>query len=146
MSSRIVMKKYFGYLLGGLVAFAIAMPVLFGGSLVHAQALSGSDDFFGGSDASSFAATAGLGSGDLADTIASIIRVALGFLGVVAVVIILYGGFRWMIAGGNNTKVDEARKLIFAGITGLIIILSAYAIASFVIDQISTAVAGESSS
>ncbi|HCB19586.1 TPA: hypothetical protein DEP34_04380 [Candidatus Uhrbacteria bacterium] len=139
------MKKYFGYLLGGLMAFAIATPVLFGGSLVHAQALSGADDFFGGSDASTFAATAGLGSGDLADTIASIIRVALGFLGVVAVVIILYGGFRWMIAGGDSKKVDDARKLIFAGITGLIIILSAYAIASFVIDQISTAVSGTTS-
>jgi len=144
------MKKYLGYILGVLVAFMIVMPALLSGPLVHAQtdpaadtdsgALSTADDFFGGTLATDFAANAGLGSGDLTDTIASIIRVALGFLGVVAVLIILYGGFQWMIAGGANEKVDKARKLIFAGITGLIIILSAYAIASFVINQIAGAV------
>lgn len=136
------MKKALGYVLNGLMAFAIAMPLFFGGTIAHAQTLSGVDDYFGGSDASEFAATAGLGSGDLTDTIASVIRVGLGFLGVIAVVIILYGGFQWMIAGGNPDKVGKAQKLIFAGITGLVIILSAYAIAAFVIDQISTAVSG----
>ena len=80
-----------------------------------------------------------LGDADIRTTIARIINVALSLLGVVAVVIILAGGFKWMTAGGNEDKVAEARKLIFAGIIGLAIILSAYAIARFVLGQLSVA-------
>ncbi len=88
---------------------------------------------------SDFGDTAGLGQADLKDTIGQLIRVLLGFLGVVAVVIILLGGFKWMTAGGNDEKVGEAKRLIIAGIIGLAIILSAFAIASFVISSVITA-------
>ena len=87
----------------------------------------------------SFKTTTGLGGADLKDTIGNLINVALGFLGVVAVCIMLYGGFKWMIAGGNDEKVSEAKRLIIAGIIGLVIILSSYAITTFVIDSILTA-------
>ena len=134
-------KRYLGYFIGGLVSFALVAPMLFGGHFAFAQTEDTDlSEYFGGTTGTTFASTAGLGSGDLVVTVASIINVILGFLGVVAVVIILFGGFKWMIAGGAKDKVDEARKWIFSGITGLVIILSAYAIASFVIDQISTAV------
>ena len=106
----------------------------------HAQNTITANDLFGGDN--SFANATGLGQGDLNETIGSIIRAALGFLGVIAVVIILFGGFKWMTAGGNEEKVGEAKKLIIAGIIGLAIILSAYAIASFVIDQLVTATTG----
>src|SRR3989339_1035773 len=65
----------------------------------------------------------GLGTRDVRATIASIINVALGLLGIVAVVIILAGGFRWMTAGGNEENVEKAKKLIIAGVIGLAIIL-----------------------
>jgi len=81
----------------------------------------------------------GLGSEDIRATVASIINVALGLLGIVAVVVILIGGFTWMTAGGNDEKVGEAKKWIFSGVIGLAIILSAYAIANFVIDSLVTA-------
>lgn len=80
-----------------------------------------------------------LGNKDLRETIGDLIQVALSLLGVVAVVIILIGGFKWMTAGGNEEKVTEARKLIFSGIIGLAVILSAWAISIFVINQLSTA-------
>lgn len=78
----------------------------------------------------------GLGTKDIRATIASIINVALGLLGIVAVVIVLIGGFKWMTAGGEQGKVDEAKKLITSGIIGLAIIVSAYAIAQFVVDSL----------
>jgi len=84
----------------------------------------------------------GLGSTDVRTTVASIIRVAMGLLGIVAVVIILIGGFTWMTAGGNEEKVGEAKKWIFAGVIGLAIILSAYALANFVIGQLVSATTG----
>lgn len=80
-----------------------------------------------------------LGSGDVRQTVARIINVALGFLGIIAVVIVLLGGFKYMIAGGNEEKTTEARKLIVSGIIGLAIILSAWAITSFVISRLVTA-------
>lgn len=81
----------------------------------------------------------GLGTKDIRTTVADIINVALGLLGIVAVVIVLAGGFTWMTAAGNEEKVDKAKKMIFAGIIGLAIILSAYAIARFVITSLITA-------
>ena len=86
-----------------------------------------------------FGDTTGLGQADLKHTIGQLIRVLLGFLGVVEVVIILLGGFKWMTASGNDEKVAEAKRLIIAGIIGLAIILSAFAIASFVISSIVSA-------
>ena len=65
-----------------------------------------------------------------------IIQFAMSFLGLIAVAIILYGGFKWMTAAGNDEKVDEAKKLIGAGIVGLIIIVAAYSIVTFVIGNL----------
>ena len=77
-----------------------------------------------------------LGGGDVRTTAARIINVALGFLGIIAVVIVLIGGFKYMVSGGNEEKTSEARRLIVSGIIGLAIILSAWAITSFVISQL----------
>lgn len=84
----------------------------------------------------------GVSNQDVRVTIARIIRVAMGLLGIIAVVIILIGGFTWMTAGGNEDKVGEAKKWIYSGVIGLAIILSAYAIASFVINSLTAATAG----
>lgn len=83
-----------------------------------------------------------LGSKDIRTTVGAIINVALGFLGVVAVVIILIGGFKYMTAGGAQEKIDNARKYIISGIIGLVIILSAYAITTFVISRLMEATMG----
>lgn len=84
----------------------------------------------------------GLGSQDIRSTISQIINVALGLLGIVAVVVVLAGGFKWMTAGGNEEKTGEARKIIIAGVIGLAIILSAYAISRFVLEQLYKATTG----
>jgi len=83
--------------------------------------------------------TIGTGTTDIRITIARIIRTAMSLLGIIAVLIILYGGFKWMTGGGAEEAVGDAKKIITAGIIGLIIILTAYAIASFVINSLVTA-------
>jgi hypothetical protein len=146
MTRTLTSRKYMGYFLGAIMAFSIGAFALMAVPAAHADALS-ADELFGGDvTGEEFASTAGLGEADLVDTIAQIIRVALGFLGVIAVVIILLGGFKWMTSQGNETNVADAKKLIFSGIIGLVIILSAFAIASFVIQSIITATEGSSSS
>lgn len=83
-----------------------------------------------------------LATGDPRAIIGRVINVALGFLGVIAVGIILLGGFKWMTAAGNEEKTAEARKLLGAGVIGLIIILASWGIATFVINSLNTAVSG----
>lgn len=82
------------------------------------------------------AAQIGLGQRDLKESINAIIQIILSFLGILAVIIILWGGFIWMTAAGDEGKVDKAKKLIISGIVGIVIILSAYIIANFVITQV----------
>ncbi|PIQ78126.1 MAG: hypothetical protein COV79_05500, partial [Parcubacteria group bacterium CG11_big_fil_rev_8_21_14_0_20_41_14] len=60
-------------------------------------------------------------------------------LGIVAVIIILAGGFKWMTAGGNEDKVSESRQMIIQGVIGLVVIFAAWAIASFVISSLQSA-------
>ena len=69
---------------------------------------------------------------DVRATIAQIINIALGILGIVALVIILMGGFKWMTAGGNEEGVESGKKAIGQGVVGLIIIFVAFAITRFV--------------
>jgi hypothetical protein len=92
-----------------------------------------------GLNAGNAGSATGLGTRGLVVTVASIINVALSLIGIIVLVIIVYGGFLWMTAGGNDERVGEAKKWIFGGIIGLVIILSAYAIAQFVISNLYTA-------
>ncbi len=64
------------------------------------------------------------------------IQAALSFLGVIFLILMIYGGFLWMIARGNEEKVDEAKKILTEATIGLIIVVAAYAISVLVIEQL----------
>jgi hypothetical protein len=118
----------------GLAATATLMAATVLPAAAFAQELTGNDlglDAIGGS--------VKLGGGDVRQTAARIINVALGFLGIIAVVIVLIGGFKYMISGGSEDKTAEAKNMIVAGIIGLAIILSAWAITTFVVSSLLTA-------
>ena len=74
-----------------------------------------------------------------ADTVGSIINVILGFLGVIFVVLIIYGGFIWMTAQGSEEKVGDARKIIVNSSLGLAVVMLAYLITWFVVYQLGEA-------
>lgn len=120
-------------LIGAAMVAAVALPLA-----AMAQSTVTANDLLPSNVGSSL----GLGTTDVRVTIARIIRTAMGLLGIIAVLIVLYGGFKWMTAGGAEEAVGDAKKIITSGIIGLIIILTAYAIASFVISSLVTATAG----
>jgi hypothetical protein len=64
--------------------------------------------------------------------IGQIIGVLLSFVGTVFFILIIYGGFLWMTAAGNEQNVTKAKGLITSAIIGLVIVLAAYAITSYV--------------
>ena len=82
---------------------------------------------------SNFANETSLGNADLTSVIGRVVKIAISFLGLIAVLIILGAGFMWMTSGGNEEKIKKAKKLMVAGIVGLIIVILSYSIASFVL-------------
>ena len=127
----LTLKKAAAFAMTCSMAAAIALP---------AMAQIGQEDITGlNAIKSSNGAGLKLGGGDVRQTAANIINVALGFLGIISVIIVLLGGFKYMISGGNEEKTTEAKNLIISGIIGLAIILSAWAITKFVVGNLMTA-------
>jgi len=81
---------------------------------------------------------AGLGNTetDLRAVAARIIYYLLGFLGILFTILIIYGGFIWMTAGGNEEKVASSKKILTNSAIGLLIIIVAYGLTKFVFDVI----------
>src|SRR3989338_8671225 len=95
----------------------------------------------GSQDDSTIASELNIGTNtDIRTSIIGIVQFILGFLGLLAVIIVLYAGFQWMTAAGNEEKVTSARATLTAGLIGLVIILAAYALTQFVINTITGAV------
>ena len=84
-------------------------------------------------------ANIGLSDTDPRDVVANVIQVVLGFLGTIAVVLIIVAGFQWMTAAGSEDKIAKAKKIMTAAVIGLVIVLMAYALSTFVINAIISA-------
>lgn len=122
------------------ISILIAGVLMFSASVVLAQ---GSSGYFG-ADTTKTTANNGTDAivgvnGTASDTVASLSGTLVGsllsFLGIIFMLLILVGGFNWMTAMGNEKKVKDAQGLIITAVIGLIIIFSAYAITTFVADN-----------
>jgi len=87
----------------------------------------------------------GLGAADLKETIINIIKWALGLLGLIAVIVMLYGGFVWLTSRGDEKKIDKAKRILLNGVIGLVIILVSWAIVLFIQRFITGATSGSAS-
>jgi amino acid transporter len=63
------------------------------------------------------------------------IQWVLGFLGLIAVIMILWGGITWMTSAGNEEKVRKAKEVLRAAIIGMIVVLLSWAIVTFVVGR-----------
>lgn len=82
------------------------------------------------------------GGKSIDQVIQAVISTVLSFLGVGFLILMIYGGYVWMIARGNEQEVTKAKSIITNAIIGLIVVLSAYAISYFVVSSFG---AGDSS-
>lgn len=57
-------------------------------------------------------------------------------VGIISVVMLIYGGLRYVISGGDSKKVTDAKNTIMYAIIGLIIAILSYAIVNFVINAV----------
>lgn len=112
-----------------VILFVVSFSVLLlQGSTAHAQL---------STDMANQLKAAGMESGQASATgvpedprviVMRIVRVALSFLGTVFLCLIIYAGFLWMTAGGNEENIEKAKKLLSRAVIGLVIILSSYSI------------------
>lgn len=116
-----------------VVAVFLFLPV---GNVVYAQASNQFSQDFG---LEPIEKTIGLGTADIRITIAKIIRVVLGFLGIIALVLMLYAGFIIMTSAGDAQKVDTGKRILLNATIGLAIILASFAITQFVLNKLGEA-------
>lgn len=89
---------------------------------------------------------AGLKYIDIALFIGFIIRAVLSTVGVIILIFMVYGGYLWMASGGNEQMVKKAKDILTNAAIGLIIVLAAYAITTFVVRGITGAIQSNSTS
>jgi hypothetical protein len=91
----------------------------------------------------SFIKAAGFNSSTTIGSISAlIIEAVLGLLGIIFVALLVYSGFQWMTAEGNEEKIEKAKSTITRAIIGLAIVIAAYSITYFVFNALNGAAEG----
>jgi len=75
---------------------------------------------------------------DVLDRVAKIIKYVLGALVMLFMVLIIYAGFKWMTAGGNEDNINSAKKIMTSAIIGVVVILFSYALTVFIFNILLT--------
>lgn len=70
------------------------------------------------------------GSGGLFKTIANIL---IFLTGAIAVIVIIFGGLRYVVSTGDAARIKQAKDTILYGVIGLVIAILAYALVNFVV-------------
>lgn len=118
-------KKIFSFALIFVFALALATP-----------ALADVNSLLWGNQLGNVQTNVQLGNADPRLMAASFIKILLSFLGIIALIIVVIGGFQWMISAGSDEKIKAAKDMIVAGVIGLLIILASYGISIFVMDAL----------
>lgn len=71
--------------------------------------------------------------------IGNLIRILLAATGIVFLLITVYAGIMYITAMGDDNKIKKAKSMLTSSVIGLIIIIGAYAISSYVVDALISA-------
>lgn len=64
--------------------------------------------------------------------VSNVIKTGLSVVGLLFFVLMLFGGFNWMIARGNESQIEKSKNTVISAVVGLVIVLAAYAITALV--------------
>lgn len=103
---------------------------------------SGLDGSLGSGDCTQATSQQANGSANLTSTFKFIVNVFSVIVGVIAVVMIIWGGLRYITSGGDSGKITSAKNTIIYAVIGLVVVALAQFIVQFVIGKASTAVGG----
>lgn len=78
------------------------------------------------------------GSSGLNNVITDIVNIFSVIVGIVSVIMIIYGGFRYVTSGGDSGNVSSAKNTIIYAVIGLVVVALAQFIVQFVLDKVTT--------
>lgn len=73
------------------------------------------------------------GAGSVFETVS---RVLIFLVGAISVIMLIFGGIRYTVSGGDKTAVESAKNTIMYAIIGIIVALLAYAVVAFVVNSL----------
>jgi hypothetical protein len=79
-----------------------------------------------------------LGESDLRLIIGNLIQSLLGLVGVIALVMFVWGGMQWMLSMGDSKKVEKGKQTLIYAFMGLVVIFTAYTLVSTLIKAITS--------
>lgn len=77
-----------------------------------------------------------LGSNDITEIIARLIKTALGIAGTISFALFVYAGVMLMISGGNSDRTGKAKQTMVWATLGVFIIFASYTIVSFIFEAV----------
>lgn len=66
----------------------------------------------------------------------NITNTILYIVGIISVIMLIFGGLRYVVSGGDSKKVTDAKNTVLYAIIGLVIAILSYAIVNFVLNAI----------
>lgn len=78
------------------------------------------------------------GSQKIQDIVTLIVNIFSVIVGIVAVIMIIYGGFKYITSGGDSGNITSAKNTIIYAIIGLVIVALAQFLVQFVLDKVVT--------
>jgi hypothetical protein len=79
-----------------------------------------------------------LGTSDVRLIIGNIIKAALGFTGVIALLMFVYGGFLFLTSRGNMEQVKQGKNTLIWATIGLVVIFTAYTVVNALVAALVT--------
>lgn len=119
------MKFFKLYILAVGLIFSVASPVAVGAVDTRSleEQIAGKAGY----------ATVGVNEFTLSETIGRVIKVVLGFVGTLFFALTVYAGYLWMTASGNEDQVTKAKDVLKMAVIGIIIVVAAYSITTYVL-------------
>lgn len=78
----------------------------------------------------------------LAENIGAAVRIVLSLTGIIFTGLMVYAGFLWMTAKGDESKVEKSQEIIKAAVIGWVVTVGAYSITDFVVPAILSRLGG----
>ena len=121
---------------------AVASAVCQGGNVIQTGVGTGIDQATGAAEGSACAASTDNGTGTLQAVARKAVNLFSVLVGIVAVIFVIYGGFRYITSGGDSSNVGNAKNTLIYAIVGLVIVALAQLIVRYVLSAASDASGG----
>lgn len=142
-----MIQKIKGYLLPAIMMLTLTAPALVPiaasadvtncSSGIANNVATGASDAAGPGGTSDCSAT-GVSNSSIGTLAANIVKIFSIIVGAISVIMIIYGGFRYITSGGDSGRVGNAKNTLIYAIVGLIVVALAQLIVHFVLNQANT--------